>query len=123
MLLISHVAAEFRDRNGNTLYTIRGSQRNTFLAVPDTIRQDPLFDLLLQDGSIDIPETALKTAALENDPTEGITPDGKKAKVPVTETKSSKSKKSKSKSDPAETKRTPASAPESGEGTAPDPIL
>ena len=123
MLLIAHVAAEFRDRNGNTLYTIRGSQRNTFLAVPDTIRQDPLFDLLLQDGSIEIPETALKTAALENDPTEGITPDGKKAKVPVTETKSSKSKKSKSKSDPAETKRTPASAPESGEGTAPDPIL
>ena len=118
MLLISHVAAEFRDRNGNTLYTIRGSQRNTFLAVPETIRQDPLFDLLLQDGSIEIPETALKTAALENDPTEGITPDDRKEKPPVKEPKPAKSK-----ADAAETKCTPASAPESGEGTAPDPIL
>ena len=123
MLLISHVAAEFRDRNSNTLYMIRGSQRNTFLAVPDTIRQDPLFDLLLQDGSIEIPETALKTAALENDPTEGITPDGRKEKPLVKEPKPAKSKKSKSKANAAETKHTPASAPESSEGTAPDPIL
>ena len=122
MLLISHVAAEFRDRNGNTLYTIHGSQRNTFLAVPETIRQDPLFDLLLQDGSIEIPETALKTAALENDPTEGITPDGRKEKPPVKEPKPAKSKKSKSKSDPTETKNTPAD-PEPSKGTAPDPIL
>jgi len=123
MLLIAHVAAEFRDRNGNTLYTIRGSQRNTFLAVPDTIRQDPLFDLLLQDGSIEIPETALKTAALENDPTEGITPDGRKEKPPVTETKTSgKGKKGKAKTEPGETKDKP-SEPKAGEGTAPDPIL
>ena len=81
MIIISRVAAQFKDKTGVPIYTIGPADLNTILYnVPDAIRADPLYDLLVSDGSIETAETPVKKKALEQDPTAGIAADGKKEK-------------------------------------------
>lgn len=55
----------------------------TFQEAPDGIRQDPIFSLLISDGSLEavVPEDRRKE--LEKDPMKNIGPDGKKTKAPA----------------------------------------
>ena len=68
MLLMSRVCAEFHDRTGAVLFSIKPADRMTFIEAPESIRQDPLFDMLLHDGSIQIPTNRAEQEKLENDP-------------------------------------------------------
>ncbi len=79
MLILSRVCAEFHDRAGQTLFTVRPGDLNSFLDAPETIRQDPLFDLLAADGSLEAVRSVEQKRQLEADPLAGITPEGKKA--------------------------------------------
>ena len=79
MFLLAHVCAEFRDRNGNTIFRVTREQLNSFLYAPDAIQEDPLFALLVADGSVVFPPKDEKERArLENEPMRGIDAAGKK---------------------------------------------
>ena len=74
MLLLSRVCAEFRDRAGAVLFTVTPQMRLTFQEAPESICQDPLFDMLLRDHSIEVAEEPARRKQLENDPA-ASTPD------------------------------------------------
>jgi hypothetical protein len=46
--------------------------------VPESIRQDPLFGMLVRDGSICTPEITAQKKRLEQDPMFGITAEGRR---------------------------------------------
>ncbi len=72
MLLMSRVCAEFHDRTGAVLFSIRPENRMSFIEAPESIRQDPLFDMLVHDGSIQVPTGRAEQKKLENDPGEKV---------------------------------------------------
>ena len=76
MLIMSHVSVEFRDQEGNSLMVIGEHQLNQLIPAPDNLWEDPLFHLMIADGSLVAPEgDACKE--LEADPLAGLTADGK----------------------------------------------
>ena len=77
MLIIPYVCAEFHDFSGNPVFRITPAMRGTMVEAPDAIKQDILFDMLVTDGSIKVPETAAQKKVLENDPMVGVTAEGK----------------------------------------------
>ena len=91
MLILARVCADFYDRNRNLLHRILPVHLGTFHEAPDSIRQDPLFQMLVDDGSIKYPADAAKDRALEQDPYAGADATGKdirpKAEKPRAETK------------------------------------
>ena len=101
MLILSRVCADFYDRNRNLIHRITPADRNLYYDAPDAIQQDPLFQLLLDDGSILLAESPVKQKAIENDPMAGADATGKSVKVSKPKTTRSKSKTdSKSEPDP-----------------------
>ena len=68
MRILSRVCAEFHDKTGAVLFAVHPADRCVFLDTPDSIRQDPLFHMLLNDGSLELPTTREKQKQLENDP-------------------------------------------------------
>ena len=78
MTIIPYVCAEFRDSKGNTLFTIRPDMLRGLHEVPESIRQDPLFGMLVRDGSICTPEITAQKKRLEQDPMFGITAEGRR---------------------------------------------
>ena len=99
MTIVPYVCAEFHDRSGNVIHTIRPHDLKIINnSVPDAIRQDPLFDLMVREGTLQVPETKEEVKKLENDP-ELFAPDVKipepKAEEKVPEPKTSDAKASK----------------------------
>ena len=80
MLIIPYVCADFRDKNGNPIFRITADMLRTMQDVPEAIKQDLLFDMLVQDGSIKTPETVAQRKLLEQDPMIGMTAEGKSEK-------------------------------------------
>ena len=99
MLILSRVCADFYDRNRNLIHRITPADRNLYYDAPEAIQQDPLFQLLLDDGSILLAESPAKQKAIENDPMAGADATGKSVKVSKPKTTRSKSK-TDSKSEP-----------------------
>ena len=79
MLILSRVCAEFRNRAGEPLFHVTPRMLNTFQEAPETIREDPLFRLLREEGSLEavMPEDP-RRKVLENDPLKGTDPTGKR---------------------------------------------
>ncbi len=90
MLIVSHVCAEFRSAGG-AAFTITPSMIHGFIEAPEFIREDPLFQLLLQDGSVESSVSETRKRVLENDPDDGLDGSGKAAK-PARPARSPKSK-------------------------------
>ena len=67
MLIIPYVCADFRDKKGNPIFRITADMLRTMQDVPEAIKQDLLFDMLVQDGSIKTPETVAQRKLLEQD--------------------------------------------------------
>ena len=78
MLIHSQVCAEFHDRSGKTVFTITPDKLLEFMDAPEAIREDPLFDMMLRDGSLSAVESLSQQRALEADPKAGTTAEGKK---------------------------------------------
>ena len=94
MLILSRVCADFYDRNNHLLHRITSHDLGDFRYAPDTIQEDPLFQMLVDDGSIKFPADDAKDKALEQDPYAGATAEGKDIK-PKAATKSKSSSKAK----------------------------
>lgn len=84
--IMSRVAAEFRSKEGGVFVA---KPLQIYNNVPEWIKNDRLYELLLKDGSLEVITTASAKRALENDPNANTTPDGK-AKAPAESDKSSK---------------------------------
>lgn len=56
MLILSRVCAEFTNRAGQPVFTVGPRDLLTFLNAPEEIRADPLFRLLVADGSLEAVE-------------------------------------------------------------------
>ena len=68
MLILSRVCAEFHDASGAVLFTVTPETRLTFQEAPEAIRQDPLFNLLRNDHSIEVSDDGPRKKLLEQDP-------------------------------------------------------
>ena len=84
MLILSRVCADFYDRKRNLIHRITRSDLGLFVDAPEGIKEDPLFQMLVDDGSIKFPEDAKTTRALENDPYAGADATGKEIKPKTT---------------------------------------
>ena len=104
MLILSRVCADFYDRRNTLLFRISPQDLGLFVDAPESIREDLLFRMLVDDGSIKFPEDAKSNRALENDPYAGATAEGKdikpKAAKPKSEPKPKPETKQESKQDP-----------------------
>ena len=78
MLAIFRVCAEFHNRKGGKILTVRPENMLTFMEVPEEIREDPLFSLLSADGSLEVVNRADHQRVLEQNPSAGVTAEGKK---------------------------------------------
>ena len=87
MLILSRVCAEFYDKHNNLLGRITSRDLGTFREISDAVRQDPLFQLLVEDGSIKYPADEAKDKALEQDPFAGTKPAAETAADPKAEVK------------------------------------
>ena len=79
MLILSRVCAEFRDRSGAVIHRVTPETRLTFREAPEAIREDPLFRMLLNDGSLEAAVTSVQRKKLEAEPLEGADATGRKA--------------------------------------------
>ena len=86
MLILSRVCADFYDKRNTLLFRITQHDIGLFVDAPEAIREDPLFQMLVDDKSIKFPEDAKTNRALENDPYAGATAEGKE----ISETKETK---------------------------------
>ena len=68
MLVVPFVCAEFHEASGKVIHRIRAHELRTIVTVPDEIVQDPLFAMMVEDGSLKAPENKLELKTLENDP-------------------------------------------------------
>lgn len=68
MLIVAYVCAEFHDKTGTVIHRIRLADLRVATEAPEAIRQDPLFDMMVRDGSLRVPETKAEVKKLENDP-------------------------------------------------------
>ena len=79
MLILSRVCADFRSPDGTVLFRVTPSTRLTFQEAPEAIRGDPLFRMLLGDGSIEVADSVTRRSAAENDPMKGADASGKRS--------------------------------------------
>ena len=96
MRIISHVCADFYDSEGAVIFSVTPSNRNHYIPAPDAIRQDPLFALLVADGSIEAVVTDDRKRVLEQDPETGIDETGKAIRIPEAEASEKPAKTAKS---------------------------
>ncbi len=79
MLILSRVCADFRSPSGAVIFRITPSTRLTFQEAPEAIREDPLFDMLLGDGSLEVAGSVIRKRKLEADPMTDADPSGKRS--------------------------------------------
>ncbi len=80
MLILSRVCVEFRSLRGIPLFSVTPAMLNTFQEAPDSIREDPIFNLLIEDGSLEAVVPEKKRKELENDPIQDTDASGKRRK-------------------------------------------
>ena len=107
MMILSRVCAQFRDARGNVIFTVDPSNWLTFVEAPEAIQEDPLFQMLVEDGSLDASITPAKRKTLENDPTAGTDASGKKVGKPAAKKNTAKAEAPAEQTDPDTTEEKP----------------
>lgn len=82
MLILSRVCAEFHDRTGAAVHRVTPETRLSFHEAPDSIREDPLFRMLVEEGALEASVTPVRRKELEADPLEGSDASGRKTTPP-----------------------------------------
>ena len=77
MLIVPRVCAEFHSPTGEILFTVHPHMLGSIVEAPESIRQDLLFQMLVNDGSLKAVENAADKKAMENDPMAGVNAEGK----------------------------------------------
>ena len=79
MLILSRVCADFRAPDGAVLFRVTPSTRLTFQEAPEAIRGDPLFGMLLGDGSLEVAGSVVRKKELEADPMKDAEASGRRS--------------------------------------------
>ena len=78
-MMICYVCADFYDKNKKLIYRILPSDIRTILAdPPEEVWEDPLFKMLVEDGSIAFAKDDKELQMLEKEPMLGIDATGRK---------------------------------------------
>ena len=72
MLILSRVCADFRNQKGEVVHRVTPANRLTFHEAPESIREDPLFRLLVGEGSLEAAVTPVEKKQLEAEPLKGV---------------------------------------------------
>ena len=78
MFILSRVCADFRNKKGEVIHRVTPADRLGFHEAPDAIQEDPLFSMLVSEGSLEASVTPVRQKQLEADPLEGSDPAGRK---------------------------------------------
>ena len=78
MLILSRVCADFHNRKGELVHRVTPLNRLTFHEAPESIREDPLFRMLVEEGSLEAAVTPVEKKQLESYPLEGADAAGRK---------------------------------------------
>ena len=78
MLILSRVCAEFRDHTGAVVHRVTPETRLTFREAPESIREDPLFRMLVSEGALEAVVSPSRKKVLEADPLENTDAAGRK---------------------------------------------
>ena len=78
MLILSRVCADFYNHKGELVHRVTPATRLTFHEAPETIKEDPLFQMLLNEGALEASVTPVQKKQLEADPLEGADAAGRK---------------------------------------------
>ena len=86
MRIMSKVCAEFHSKSGEVLFRVTPDKLYALTDAPESIRQDPLFNLLIEDRTLEVVEKKADQKRLENDPDKPEKPErpaksGKSAKA------------------------------------------
>ena len=81
MLLLSRVCAEFHDARGHVIYRVGPEDRLAFREAPEAIREDPLFRMLVADGSLEAAVTPVRQKKLEAEPQKDTDASGKRIRA------------------------------------------
>lgn len=77
LTLISYVAVDFwNSKTGEMIFRITKDQRGLIIKVPEAVQMDPMYGMLVEDGSIRVVDKK-EAKALENDPMKGVSAEGK----------------------------------------------
>lgn len=78
MLILSRVCADFHNKKGELVHRVTPLNRLTFHEAPESIREDPLFRMLVSDGSLEAAVPPAEKKQLEADPLEGADASGRR---------------------------------------------
>ena len=53
MFILSRVCADFRNKKGEVIHRVTPADRLGFHEAPDAIQEDPLFSMLVSEGSLE----------------------------------------------------------------------
>ena len=87
--IICRVCAEFHDKHGIIVFQVRAQDLGKVIEAPEAIREDPLFKMLKDEGSLDVPGSKQEMKEIEDDPMKDHGADGRKteqAKSPANTT-------------------------------------
>lgn len=104
LTVISRVCAEFYNGGEEPIFAVKPNDIGRILEAPDEIKNDLLFNMLLKDGSIEAVVSLAQKKALENDPMNGTTADGKNETAAYRSSRKSKAAEAKKE---AETEKDP----------------
>jgi len=82
MLILSRVCADFHNKKGERIHRVTPANRLAFHEAPESIREDPLFQMLVNEGSLEAAVTPARKQQLEADPLEGADGAGRKRSTP-----------------------------------------
>ena len=78
MLILSRVCADFHNAKGELIHRVSPANIQTFHEAPEAIREDPLFQMLVSEGSLEAAVSPAEKKQLEADPLEGSDAAGRK---------------------------------------------
>ncbi len=81
MLILSRVCADFRNKKGELVHRVTPLNRLTFHEAPESIREDPLFRMLAEEGSLEASPSPAAKKQLDNDPLEGADAAGRRRRA------------------------------------------
>ncbi len=79
MLIMSRVCVEFHNKRGETIFAVTPKNRLSFIDAPEAIQEDPMFQMLVDDGSLEASLTPARKKKLEQDPEDGTTAAGRRS--------------------------------------------
>lgn len=82
MLILSRVCADFHNHRGELVHRVTPANRLVFHEAPESIREDPLFQMLVNEGSLEAAVTRVQQKQLEADPLEGADAAGRRRAAP-----------------------------------------